>query len=220
MPGRSAAPAFVSASDFDITGILARVASKPSIGLYRRRGFFLLLHGYQRLQPDFPPVYVSPTLLSECNPHEGPYRRPNLPSKMTGYDVSEFIGRNCCFLRPPHGESPKLGIEVANDPALKEIRQALAVNEGFQTALKNYCKNGQTFINLITVIQISWGGDITRYWFQVDIGQTMSKDVYQRCREPLNEEARRSVSDRLKRIAVSHAASDRPREVLNTLLVD
>ncbi|KAF9511464.1 hypothetical protein BS47DRAFT_1298854 [Hydnum rufescens UP504] len=208
MPRPSDAPAFFSASGFDIIGILTRVASRPSprvfIGPVDFSCCFLVADA---LQPDFPTVYVSPAF-----------------TKLTGYDASEFVGRNCRFLQTPHDGPREPGAEMANDSAVKGIRRALAVNEEFQTTLINYRKNGQMFFNLITIIPITWDGDGTRYWvgFQADIGEMMAKDAYPSVSGSSSKGVARHarVSVRLQQIAASHTDSKRPREALDALLVD
>ncbi|KAK0629146.1 hypothetical protein B0T17DRAFT_589056 [Bombardia bombarda] len=59
---------------------------------------------------------------------------------MTGYHQSEVIGRNCRFLQ-----------------RIKKMRKAVERNKELQIKVANYRRNGQKFINMLTIIPICWG---------------------------------------------------------------
>jgi PAS domain S-box-containing protein len=75
-------------------------------------------------QPDNPLVWVNPSF-----------------SRVTGYEYTEAIGRNCRFLQGP-----------ATDPeAISEIRTALAERRTVSTTLLNYRKDGTAFWNQLAI---------------------------------------------------------------------
>lgn len=75
-------------------------------------------------QPDNPIIYANRTL-----------------EKMTGYPLSETIGRNCRFLQ---GED--------TDPfAVKQLRDAIQAQESITITLKNYRKDGTEFWNRLSI---------------------------------------------------------------------
>ncbi|WP_372983042.1 PAS domain-containing protein, partial [Marinobacter sediminum] len=91
-------------------------------------------------EPDFPLVYVNPTF-----------------EKMTGYDQSEVIGRNCRFLQGA-AEDP------SNDTALSEIRTALESNSEVSVVLKNIKKDGTPFWNNLYLSPVrDDSGRVTHY---------------------------------------------------------
>lgn len=78
-------------------------------------------------QPDNPIIYCNPAF-----------------AQITGYQLTEIIGRNCRFLQ---------GAET--DPAaLAEIRVAIAQKREIKTTLLNYRKNGQPFWNELKISPI------------------------------------------------------------------
>ncbi len=74
--------------------------------------------------------------------------------RLTGYDRSEVIGRNCRFLQGP---------KTARSPVTR-LREAIANGEECTVELLNYRKNGQPFWNRLSVTPISdHNGKITHY---------------------------------------------------------
>lgn len=61
--------------------------------------------------------------------------------RVTGYPREEIIGRNCRFL---HGED-------RDQPALDEIRRAIASRSETTVTLRNYRRNGELFWNRFTI---------------------------------------------------------------------
>ncbi len=57
--------------------------------------------------------------------------------RMTGYSRGEILGKNCRFLQ---------GTD-ADQPGIREIRQALGAGTGCTVALRNYRKDGSVFWN-------------------------------------------------------------------------
>ncbi len=95
-------------------------------------------------QPDLPIVYASPSFES-----------------LTGYCVSEVVGKNCRFLQGE--ETQQIGLE--------DIRQAIASGTGCKVLLRNYRKSGQPFWNEVTLSPLTdEAGVVTHYvGTQIDI---------------------------------------------------
>jgi len=74
--------------------------------------------------PDNPLVYVNEVFL-----------------RMTGYAREEVLGRNCRFLQGDDREQP----------ALEEIRAALAQSRPVEVTLRNYRKDGTLFYNRLRI---------------------------------------------------------------------
>jgi PAS domain S-box-containing protein len=74
--------------------------------------------------PDNPIVYASPGFAA-----------------LTGYAVSEIVGRNCRFLQGP-GSAPE---------TIAAIRKAVAARQRFDGDILNFRKNGQPFWNHLSI---------------------------------------------------------------------
>lgn len=163
--------AIYSASGFDLMAVLARVVTRPNpkvdLGPVDFSCSFVVSDAKK---PDNPVVYCSNTF-----------------SKLTGYSMSEILGRNCRFLqgklpvaawnglalnsRPllaPGGDVRPGEVRKYTDNAIiHEIKQKLASFEECQFILMNYKKNGEPFINLVTCIPVQWGEKPNDYRFMV-----------------------------------------------------
>ncbi|KAL0578618.1 hypothetical protein V5O48_003361 [Marasmius crinis-equi] len=128
-----------SASGFDLFSVMARVATRPEpklvLGPVDFMGSFVVSDARRY---DCPVIYVSPTF---C--------------RLTGYDESEVIGRNCRFLQSPNGEQARGQVrQYTSHEAVKHLKKNLVADKECQTSIINYKKNGDAFINLVTVIPI------------------------------------------------------------------
>jgi len=122
---------------------------------------------------------------------------------MTGYDVAEFIGQSCRFLQWPNGGKELRESHAANDRPRSEIKQALASGTECQTTLTNYRKNGEMFLNFVTIVPIPWDSSEIKFFvgFQVDISEPSTLYAKNLPRQiinapPSNPEA--PISSRLK----------------------
>jgi hypothetical protein len=107
---------------------------------------------------------------------------------LTEYTSAEILGRNCRFLQTPfQGQEVKgdstlrgnveMNVLQSNEKARAEFRQKIAAREEAQVQLVNYKKGGTKFVNLVTMIPITWdeGQESSRLWkryivgFQADI---------------------------------------------------
>lgn len=91
---------------------------------------------------------------------------------LTGYNRHEIVGKNCRFLQAPSG-NVEAGIkrEFVDNASVFRLKQAITTGREVQESLINYRKGGKPFLNLLTVIPISWDTDNIRYiiGFQTDI---------------------------------------------------
>ncbi|CAO1620304.1 unnamed protein product [Sympodiomycopsis kandeliae] len=146
-----------SASGFDMIGALARVVLRPnpriSLGPVDMSASFTVCDARH---PDQPIVYCSDTF---C--------------KLTGYSRAEIIGRNCRFLQSPDGRVHQGAQRYHTDnAAVAHLRQHSRSMQECQASLVNYRKNGSPFINLVTVVPISWDNSSNTAYlvgFQVDL---------------------------------------------------
>lgn len=148
-------PGLYSASGFDILTALARVMTRPNprIELGAIDCSVALLVCDLTL-PDRPIVYASDPFL-----------------ELTGYQSSEIIGRNCRFLQAPGGIVQAGSTrQYVNQEVVKKMKMYVDRNEEVQVEVVNFKKNGQQFLNLLTMIPIRWDGDDFRYsvGFQCD----------------------------------------------------
>lgn len=148
-------PWVYSSSGFDLIGILSRVINRPCpaihIGPVDLSCAFLVVDARKF---DFPIVYASESF-----------------EKLTGYNNLEIVGRNCRFLQSPDGHV-SLGSRrrYTDNTVVHQIKNSMVNSKESQVSIVNYKKNGQPFINLITIIPVSFGEAITYYvGFQVDM---------------------------------------------------
>lgn len=145
-----------SSSGFDMLSVLARVASRPNpqinIGPVDTGCSFLVVDAKRF---DMPIVYASSTF-----------------SRLTGYTNEECLGRNCRFLQSPDGMMDQgQSRNFTDGSAAWHMREHIGSGKENQTSLINFKKGGQPFINLVTVIPITWDTDEIAYYvgFQVDL---------------------------------------------------
>jgi len=154
---RNSVPGLYSCTGFDMIGVLAKVAVRPnpqvSIGPVDMSCSFVVSDARN---PKNPIVYISETF-----------------EKLTGYTASECVGRNCRFLQSPDGLVGDGSYRRYTDNAtVYSMKQSLSEFKECQFTLINYRKGGEPFINLITIIPISWENeDEIAYFvgFQVDL---------------------------------------------------
>jgi PAS domain S-box-containing protein len=117
-------------------------------------------------QPDMPVIYVNPAF-----------------ERLTGYTATDVLGRNCRFLY--RGEK--------NQPALLEMRAALAEGRNCQVILRNYRKDGSLFWNQLSLSPLyDTTGQLTHFvGIQIDI--TPQKQAEENLR--LSEERYRRIVD-------------------------
>lgn len=131
-----------STSGFDVLGVLARVVNRQNptiqLGPVDMACSFCVV---DKRRYDSPIVYASP-----------PFYR------LTGYSDHEVIGRNCRFLQAPGGQvSRGEQRQYVTGEAVQYLRQSLVADKECQTSIVNYRKNGQAFINLVSVIPVTGG---------------------------------------------------------------
>ncbi|KAH8819450.1 hypothetical protein F5884DRAFT_659169 [Xylogone sp. PMI_703] len=91
---------------------------------------------------------------------------------LTGYKRHEILGHNCRFLQSPQGELEAGAKRIYCDhKTIHYLKRRIDMRKEVQRGLINYRKGGQPFINLLTLIPITWDTDEIKYYvgFQVDI---------------------------------------------------
>ncbi len=76
---------------------------------------------------------------------------------MTGYTPHEVLGRNCRFLQAPGGKA-KPSRKHVDDKTVRRMRKALDKKSEIQIEVVNYKKNGQAFVNFLTMIPLRISG--------------------------------------------------------------
>lgn len=145
-----------SSSGFDMLGVLMRVAARPkpqiNIGAVDMSCAFVVCDVTQH---DIPIVYCS-----------------DIFERLTGYTKHEILGRNCRFLQAPDGKI-QAGVKrkYVDDQSVWRIKTMITARQEMQTSVINYRKGGQPFMNLLTMIPITWDADEIKYYvgFQVDL---------------------------------------------------
>lgn len=145
-----------SSSGFDMLGVLMRVAARPNpqinIGAVDMSCAFVVCDVTQH---DVPIVYCS-----------------DIFERLTGYTKHEILGRNCRFLQAPEGKI-QAGVKrkYVDDQSIFRIKTMITARQEMQISVINYRKGGQPFMNLLTMIPITWDSDEVKYYvgFQVDL---------------------------------------------------
>lgn len=145
-----------SSSGFDMLGVLMRVAARPkpqiNIGAVDMSCAFVVC---DITQHDLPIVYCS-----------------DIFERLTGYTKHEILGRNCRFLQAPDGKVQS-GVKrkYVDDQAVLHLKNMINQRQEAQISLINYRKGGQPFMNLLTMIPITYDSDEMKYYvgFQVDL---------------------------------------------------
>ena len=145
-----------SSSGFDMLGVLMRVAARPkpqiNIGAVDMSCAFVVCDVTMH---DVPIVYCSDVF-----------------ERLTAYTRHEILGRNCRFLQAPDGKI-KAGIKrkYVDDQSVYRIKKMISARQETQISVINYRKGGQPFMNLLTMIPITWDTDEIKYYvgFQVDL---------------------------------------------------
>ncbi|OTA62423.1 putative vivid protein [Hypoxylon sp. EC38] len=141
-------PGIYAPSGFDIMNILIRVMTRPNpvIDLGPIDASCpLIMCDLQ--QPDYPIVYASDPFM-----------------ELTGYSESEIIGRNCRFLQAPGGKVKRHSTrKYVHKDLIKKMRRAVDSNDELAIEVTNFKKNGQRFINLLSIIPVYWDSPTPRY---------------------------------------------------------
>ena len=163
LPGQPAPPTSVpqykniySSSGFDMLGVLTRVAARRnpqiSIGAVDMACAFVVCDVTQH---DIPIVYCS-----------------DMFERLTGYSKHEILGRNCRFLQSPDGKVQS-GVKrkYVDDSAIFHLKTMIESLSEAQISVINYRKGGQPFMNLLTMIPITYDSAEIKYYvgFQVDL---------------------------------------------------
>ncbi|KAJ9479647.1 GATA transcription factor [Pseudozyma hubeiensis] len=130
-----------SSSGVDVLGILSRAITRPNpsiaLGPVDLSCSFAISDARH---PEQPLIYASETF---CH--------------LTGYTLHEILGKNCRFLQTP-GVPLEAGAERqhTDNRAVEHLKRHLGGFRECQASLINYRKDGSPFINLVTVVPVSW----------------------------------------------------------------
>jgi PAS domain S-box-containing protein len=96
--------------------------------------------------------------------------------KLTGYTLTEIIGKNCRFLQSPKSP-PKRGSvrDYCDSQLLFNVKSKISKKEECQFITYNFTKLGDRFINLVTVIPININQVDYFVGFQCDISSEIFK---------------------------------------------
>lgn len=92
--------------------------------------------------------------------------------RLTGYTRHEILGRNCRFLQAPDGKvQGGVPRKYVDDDTVYYLKNKIEAYQEAQTSLINYRKGGQPFMNLLTMIPITWDTNEIKFivGFQVDL---------------------------------------------------
>lgn len=92
--------------------------------------------------------------------------------RLTGYTKHMILGRNCRFLQSPDGNvAPGIRRKYVDDDSVLYLKNMISLRREAQISLINYRRGGQPFMNLLTMIPISWETEQVKFFvgFQVDL---------------------------------------------------
>ncbi|KAF8609307.1 hypothetical protein BDV93DRAFT_139755 [Ceratobasidium sp. AG-I] len=145
-----------STSGFDMLSVITRVVTRPNpvvnLGPVDHSCSFVVVDPYT---PDHEIVYCSPTF---C--------------QLTQFGPDEILKKNCRFLQAPDGKVEAGSHRVHTDhEAVMHFKRATVKHQECQVTLINYKKSGEPFLNLVTIIPITWDSEEVRYHvgFQADL---------------------------------------------------
>ncbi|KAK3671445.1 hypothetical protein LTR78_008723 [Recurvomyces mirabilis] len=145
-----------SSTGFDMLGVLMRVATRPNpeinIGAVDLSCAFVVCDAEK---DDIPIVYCSDNF-----------------ERLTGYTKHMILGRNCRFLQSPDGTvAPGHRRKYVDDDSVLYLKNMINLRREAQISLINYRRGGQPFMNLLTMIPITWETDQVKFFvgFQVDL---------------------------------------------------
>jgi hypothetical protein len=134
------------------------------------------------------------------------------------------------FLQAPSGRVRKGETRrFTDDKGVAHIRKSLDNNQECQVSFINYKKNGEAFVNLVTIIPITWDTDEVRYFigFQVDLEKqpgavlrTMNDGSYAVNYSAAGIDPYPPVSARLRSILGLSDSTEESRQMLNDFILD
>ncbi|KAH7344904.1 PAS domain-containing protein [Rhizoctonia solani] len=145
-----------STSGFDMLSVIARVVTRPNpvvnLGPVDHSCSFVVVDPHT---PDHEIVYCSPTF---C--------------QLTRYPPEAILHKNCRFLQAPDGlVEPGSTRKHTDHQAVRHFKSATINHQECQVTLINYKNGGEPFLNLVTVVPITWDSEEIRYHvgFQADL---------------------------------------------------
>jgi PAS domain S-box-containing protein len=123
-----------------------------------------------------------PTIITDPSGVDNPivFANPAF-SRMTGYRLADILGRNCRFLQGP-----------GTDPvAVSRISTSLRAHQPIEIEIRNYRKNGSSFLNRLLIAPVHTKTGALAYFFGTQIDVTHEYDtVGDTIRSALDERGR------------------------------
>jgi len=157
-----------STTQFDTLAVLSRVYTRPNpkivLGPVDDSVSFVVVDSNK---DDYPIVYCSENF-----------------RKLTGYGRDEIVGRNCRFLQypPPDTIPGEVSRPPARSPAVEAFKRSLMLGQECQASIMNFRRDGEPFLNLISVIPVRWKDEVTgedkeyHVGFQVDLNRALQTE--------------------------------------------
>ncbi|KAG8710399.1 blue light receptor [Ceratobasidium sp. 395] len=166
-----------STSGFDMLSVITRVVTRPNpivnlgpVGEIKTRFALtikLLATKHSTVDHSCSFVVVDPYTPD----HEIVYCSPTF-CQLTQYGPEDILRKNCRFLQSPDGQVEAGSRRVHTDhEAVVHFKEATIKHRECQVTLINYKKSGEPFLNLVTIVPITWDSDKVRYHvgFQADL---------------------------------------------------
>ncbi|KAG9306758.1 hypothetical protein G9A89_005658 [Geosiphon pyriformis] len=160
-----------STSGFDMLGILvSKIDQRFKVFSFKKKTTCFPCYEFavDARKPDLPVVYANDSF-----------------ERLTGYPLREIIGRNCRFLQAPDGHVTLGSRREHTDPTtVYHMRNEINSGHECRARVINYRRNGQRFLNEITVIPIRGDYDELSYYVGFAVGIEITqrakiKDSYQ-----------------------------------------
>ncbi|CAE6431201.1 unnamed protein product [Rhizoctonia solani] len=159
-----------STSGFDMLSVIARVVTRPNpvvnLGPVDHSCSFVVVDPHT---PDHEIVYCSPTFcqLTRYPPEAILHKNCRF---LQAPDA--ILHKNCRFLQAPDGLVERGSTRKHTDhQAVRHFKNATVNHQECQVTLINYKNGGEPFLNLVTVVPITWDSEEIRYHvgFQADL---------------------------------------------------
>lgn len=118
---------------------------------------------------------MTPFTVSSSNKDNGIVYANKAFEKLTGYSLNEIRGKNCRFLQSPNGDVKRgSSREHCDNQLLFNIKSKISKKEECQFITYNFTKDGDKFVNLITIIPIQ----INKIDYFVGLQCDISSEIY------------------------------------------
>lgn len=119
-------------------------------------------------------------------------------TQLTGYNSQEILGKNCRFLQSPNEVKKNSFRYDCDDNQIYNMRENIKCNKECQYILKNYKKNKELFINILTIIPIVYNSIQYIIGLQNDITDSINNLSYNNLINPINNNLNKIMSINIK----------------------